>query len=155
MSSVVWDGDNLIQKVGGNLEELGHVKYDESSNQHVLWLKDIRDVFGTHKGYVRGDSFPSMKDAKQHAAFSTSASLFHYMWMVGLRGNGNETDKDVAQSIEDAERGMPLTVSTFMEEMSKAKKEASEKERNSKKREILFFVIGLALGLIGIVASLV
>ena len=65
MSSVVWDKDNLIQKVGGNVEELGHVKYDQHSNEYVLWLKDTRDVFGTNKGYIRGDSFPSMKDAKQ------------------------------------------------------------------------------------------
>ena len=69
MSSVIWDGDNLIQKVGGNVEELGHVKYDENSKDYILWLKDTRDVFGNNKGYIRGDSFPSMEDAKQNGSF--------------------------------------------------------------------------------------
>ena len=157
MSSVVWDRDNLVQKVGGNVEELGHVKYDQHSNEYVLWLKDTRDVFGTNKGYIRGDSFPSMKDAKQHAALSKSAWLLHYMWMVGLRDDGNKTGKDVTQGIEDSESGKPLTVSTFKEEMDKltddldrAKKEASEKERKSGKRDICFFVAGLGIALVGI-----
>ena len=143
MSSVVWDKDNLIQKVGGNVEELGHVKYDQHSNEYVLWLKDTRDVFGTNKGYIRGDSFPSMKDAKQNAAGSKSAFLLHYMWMVGLRDDRNKTGKDVTQGIEDSERSKPLTESTFKEEMDKltaqldrAKKEASKQARKSVKREM-------------------
>ena len=44
MGSVLWDANNLIQKVGENLEELGHVKYDETANEHVLWLRDWRNV---------------------------------------------------------------------------------------------------------------
>ncbi len=28
MSSVLWDGDNPIQKVGPHVEQLGHVKLD-------------------------------------------------------------------------------------------------------------------------------
>ena len=44
MSSVIWDGDNLIQKVGGNVEELGHVKYDDNSKDYILWLKDTYEV---------------------------------------------------------------------------------------------------------------
>ncbi len=157
MSSVVWDKDNLIQKVGGNVEELGHVKYDQGSNEYVLWLKDTRDVFGTNKGYIRGDSFPSMKDAKQNAAGSKSAFLLHYLWMVGLRDDRNKTGKDVTQGIEDSERSKPLTVSTFKEEMAnltdkldRAEKEVTEKARKSVKRERLFFLAGFGIGLVGI-----
>ena len=147
MSSIVWDKDNLIQKVGGNVEELGHVKYDQHSNEYVLWIKDARDVFGTNKGYIRGDSFPSMKDAKQNAAGSKSAFLSHYMWMVGLRDDRNKTGKDVTQGIEDSERSKPLTVSTFKEEMDKltaqldrAKKEASKQaSKKIRKARDLFF----------------
>ena len=87
MSSILWDGDNLIQKVGDNVAELArHVKHDENSNEVVLWLKDTRGVFGNNKGYIRGESFPSMKDAKRLATSSTSAFHFHHMWMAGLRG---------------------------------------------------------------------
>ena len=146
MSSVAWDKDNLVQRVGSNSEELGHVKYDENSNQYVLWLKDTRAVFGSNKGYIRGDSFPSMQDAKQSAAFSTSARLFHYMWLVGLRADGNETNKDIAQGIKDAESGKPLTESTFKEEMEKITAE-------SKKRERWALAIGVGLALVGIAVS--
>ena len=69
MSSVLWDKDNLIQRVGSNIEELGHVRHEENSNQYVLWLKDTRGVFGSNKGYIRGDTFPSMEDAKQKRCF--------------------------------------------------------------------------------------
>ena len=68
MSSVIWDGDNLIQKVGQSAEELGHVKLDQHAGQYVLWLKDTRGVFGPGNTYIRGDTFPSMKDAKKGAA---------------------------------------------------------------------------------------
>ena len=80
MSAVFWDKDRLIQRVGSNREELGYVRHDENSNQVVLWLKDTRG--GSNKGYIRGDSFPSMQDAKQNAAVSTSAQLFHYLWLT-------------------------------------------------------------------------
>ena len=140
MSSVIWDGDNLIQKVKGNVEELGHVKYDENSKDYVLWLKDTRGVFGNNKGYIRGDSFPSMENAKQNAASSTSATLFHYMWMVGLRDDGKVSDKQLDRSKEDAERAKPLTESTYKEEMKKAKNRGN---------------LGLVIGLVGVVVGLV
>ena len=139
MSSVLWDQDNLIQRVGNHVEELGHVKYDPNSNNYVLWLKDTRDVFGTNRGYIRGDLFPSVREAKQNAAGSMSAWLFHYMWLVGMRDAENPTDKDIAQGIRDAESGKPLTESTFKEEMEKADKRAR-----------LHLVIGIAIGVIGI-----
>ena len=160
MSSVVWDGDNLIQRAADHSEELGHVKFDEHSKTYVLWLRDLREVFGVNKGYVRGDSFLSMKDAKRQAATSTSAWLFHFMWLVGLRDRGQASDADIAQFVTDAEAGKPLTVSTFKEEMGviksalqRAEKDADEKERNARKREILFFIAGLVIGLIGIAVS--
>lgn len=145
MSSVLWDQDNLIQRVRNHVEELGHVKYDSNSNNYVLWLKDTREVFGTNRGYIRGDSFPSMKQAKQNAAASTSARLFHYMWLVDLRGAENSTGQDIAQGIRDAENGKPLTESTFKYEMEKADK-----------RERLYLVIGIVVGIvIGVIGILV
>ncbi len=68
MSSIVWDGDNLIQRLGRNSAELGHVKFDQDSSKVVLWLRDIRNVFGVNGGYVRGDEFASMSEAKKLAA---------------------------------------------------------------------------------------
>ena len=51
MSSVVWDGDNLVQRVGDDIEELGHVKFEPASNRYVLWLRDLRGVFGVNDAY--------------------------------------------------------------------------------------------------------
>ena len=155
MSSVLWDGDNLIQRVGDDIEGLGHVKYDEHSNTHVLWLRDSSDVFGVNKGYVRGDSFPSMGEAKLHAASSTSARLFHFMWLVGLRTGAQASDVDVAQAIADTETGRPLTVSTFKAEMEKFKaeleKSADNRERNAKRQNKWYFFAGAAISLIPLV----
>ena len=146
MSSVFWDKDNLIQRVGSNIEELGHVRREENSNQCILWLKDTRGVFGSNKRYIRGDTFPSMEDAKQNAASSTSAWLFHYMWLTGLRAEGNETVRDVAQAIEGVESGKPLTESTFKEEMDKrateSKEEMDKLKAESEKRARFYFVMG-------------
>ena len=135
MSSVFWDKDNLIQRVGSNIEELGHIRHEENSNQYVLWLKDTRGGGGGNKGYIRGDTFPSMEDAKQNAASSTSARIFHYMWLTSLRDKGNETGRDVAQAIEGVESGKPLTESTFKEEMDKLKAESEKQAR-------FYFVMG-------------
>ena len=139
MSSVIWDGDNLIQKVGQDVEQLGHVKLDENAGAYVLWLNDTRGVFGPGNTYIRGDTFPSMKDAKQRAASSVSASLFHHMWLVGLRDSQEQSDSAIAQAIADAEDGKPLKESTFKEEMER-----------SRKRGESAFLCGIGCGLGGI-----
>lgn len=158
MSSVIWDGDNLVQRVSDNIDELGHVKFEPDSSLYVLWLRDLRGVFGTKDAYIRGDSFPSMRDAKQHAASSTSAWLFHLMWLAGLRDRGKKSEANVTQALADAESGKPLTVSTFAQEMEtvkaaldRAERESEQNDRSARRREILFFLAGLAVGLLGLV----
>ena len=114
------------------------MKYDENSKDYVLWFKDTRGVFGdTTRGniYIRGDSFPSMEDAKQNAAISVSASIFHHIWMAGLQDKGKIGNKQFAQFKEDADSGKPLTESTFKEEMGKFK---------------CWSIIGTVIGVVGI-----
>ncbi len=162
MSSVIWDGDNLIQKVGQDVEQLGHVKLDENAGVCVLWLKDTRGVFGPGNTYIRGDTFPSMKDAKQRAASSVSAGVFHYMWLVGLRDSQERSDSGIAQAIADAEDGKPLKESTFKEEMerlteqlNRAEANANESVTNARKRERWYFLAALAVALVGILMSVI
>ena len=82
MSGIYWKGDNkLIQKAEVE-EELGFIKYEESSKEFVLWLKDTRDVF--QEKYIPGDRFPTIEEAKQKAASSMSARIFNDMWIDGL-----------------------------------------------------------------------
>ena len=161
MSTVVWDQDNLIQKVGDNIEELGHVKHDQNTDTYVLWLRDLRDAFGVNRGYIRGDSYPSMKDAKQHAVFSVSARLFHHMWLVDLHDSGQAADPGLAESIADAEASTPLTVSTFKDEMDNlkgslqtAQKDANEKYRKARNLAIGLFVAALAATAIATAVSI-
>lgn len=149
MSSILWDGNNLIQKVGDNIEELGHVKFDEHSKDYVLWLRDTRGVLGSNKGYIRGDSFPSMEDAKQHAASSVSARIFHHMWMVGLRDGGIDTGKDFAQDIKDAESGKHPDTLQVIAELQKMQKQLKE----AKKGAIRNYVVTL-VSLVVAIASL-
>ena len=143
MSSIVWDGANLIQRAAGKTEELGHVKLDPISNEYVLWVKDSRHVFGVGDGYVRGDSFAALQDAKRKAAQSTSARLFHHMWLVGLRDHGAAVEGELALSIANAESALPLTESTFKDEMEK-----------SAKRERRNLFIGTAIGIAGLLIGL-
>ena len=162
MSSVLWDGDNLIQKLGQEVEQLGHVRLDENAGTYVLWLKDTRGVFGPGNTYVRGDTFPSVKDAIRRAASSVSASLFHYMWLVGLRDCSEHPDSAIAQAIANAKDGKPLKESTFKEEMEKLTDQLDRVETNARqsvtdarKRQKWYFVAGLAVALIGILISVI
>ena len=161
MSTLVWDQDNLIQKVGDNIEELGHVKRDHNSDTYVLWLKDLGDTFGVNRGYIRGDSYPTMKDAKQLAASSVSARLFHHMWLVSLRDSGQQSDPGLVQSIADAEAGKPLTVSTFKREMDNIRdtlqssaRDANVKYRKARNLSIWFFVAAVAVTLVATAVSI-
>ena len=149
MSSVLWDGNNLIQKVGQHVEQLGQVKLDENTGRCVLWLKDTRSVFGPGNTYIRGDSFPSVRDAKQRAAMSVSASLFHYMWLAGLRDGPGRSEGEIALSIADVEDGKPLKESTFIEEIDKLKADARESVRKAQRREKRYFLVAMAVALIG------
>ena len=85
MSAINWQGNRLVQRVAsrGKEEELGYVQFDAPSGKYVLWLRDTRSAFGMNGGYVRGDEFDSLKDAKENAASSMSARLMHHMWMAG------------------------------------------------------------------------
>ncbi len=81
MSAITWKEENrLFQHVGTHEEELGYVAFDQKSKTYVLWLKDTCGVLGLNGGYIRGDEFPSMAAAKEKAASSPSAFIFH-MWM--------------------------------------------------------------------------
>ena len=88
MSTILWSGDRLFQRVGDNVAELGYVQEDEDTGTCVLWLRDLRGVFGVGGGYVSGDSFASMKEAQQRAAGSLSAQQFHLMWLNSLHDSG-------------------------------------------------------------------
>lgn len=116
MSSITWSGDRLIQRVGKNEEELGKVTWDGGSEMFVLWLKDTCGVLGVDGGYMRGDEFASMADAKEKAAFTVSASIMHWIWIrksvkdqvsseleVDWKTISSEIDGDVKRS---AVRGM-------------------------------------------------
>ena len=140
MSTIVWDGDNIFQKVGENVEELGHVKFDGTSNTVVLWLRDTQHVFGVNGGYVRGDEFPTMADAKRSAARSVSARLLHQMWLAALAKSG-KMGRQVAQAMVGMHDDKPLTESTFNKEMEKR----DRVEKRWKIVSAVLAVIGVAL----------
>lgn len=129
MSSIVWDGDNLIQRLGRSSAELGHVKFDQDPSKVVLWLRDTRNVFAVNGGYVRGDEFASMSEAKKLAAVSSSASLLHHLWLAGLKGS-EAAEAKIRQALADAQTGKPLRESTFKEVMA-------ERDRQAKRWAIL------------------
>ena len=77
MSSIIWQGDRLFQRVANDEEELGYVSLENDSGTYVLWLKDTCGVLGMN--YIRGDEFSSMTEAKAGAAVSPSAFIMHIM----------------------------------------------------------------------------
>ena len=81
MSSISWVGNRLVQGVKQRKGELGYVAFDEHTKTHVLWLKDHDGVFTTPGSYVRGDEWPTLREAKANAAGSPTAFLAHCMWM--------------------------------------------------------------------------
>lgn len=64
MSSVQWKGNRIMQAVGGQTEELGYLQREVDRDVWVVWLKDTRGVFGGGAQYVRGDEYPSEKEAR-------------------------------------------------------------------------------------------
>lgn len=106
MSVIFWRGDALIQRLSsrGMQDELGYIAPEGDSGRYVLWLKDTKGVFGVNGGYIRGDEFESISDAKQHAAGCASASIFHRLWMVrntGLPVSVPEAKTIVIQTVEN------------------------------------------------------
>ena len=81
MSSVVWSGDTLVQRLGDTSAELGYIRRDEHTGKFVLWLKDDRG-----ETYIRGDEFNTRSEAKQLAASSPTASLAHMNWLNSRPG---------------------------------------------------------------------
>lgn len=146
MSSLIWDGDRIFQKVGKDIEELGHVKIEPNSGKAVLWLRDTRDVFAVNGGYVRGDEFATMADAKRGAAMCASANLLHLMWLAGLPKTGSP-GQEVTLAALDAQAGKPLTESTFMEEMSR-------RDKSEMRWKLASVALGLLSLIIGVLAFL-
>ena len=75
-----------------------------------------------------------------------------------MRDSGKESEANVTQALADAESGKPLTDSTFAQEMEtvnaaldRAERDSERKDRSARRREILFFLAGLAAGLLGLV----
>lgn len=84
MSSIVWEGNKLIQRVGSDSDELGFVGVDESSGKYVLWLNDTIGVYARKPGepvYIRGEEFRSLEDARENALNSPAATIMHMLWL--------------------------------------------------------------------------
>lgn len=146
MSALVWEGNNLLQRVGGKVEEIGHIKLDPISGKAVLWLRDTQNVFGVNGGHVRGDEFATMSDARRDAAKCVSAKLLHLMWLVGLRRSG-DVGQEIAQATLDTQEGRPLTESTFKEEMERR----DRAERKWKVLTIIFGALSLGVGVLALI----
>ena len=84
MSSIVWHGNRLIQRVGNEESELGYVALDKHTRTYVLWLKDHVGVFAGKGAYVRAETWSSRDEAKEKAAASPSTFLAHLVWMRNL-----------------------------------------------------------------------
>ena len=84
MSSIIWDGNRLIQKMGGEETELGYIGFDENTETYALWLKDHNGAFVAKGSYIRGDTWNTLAEAKEKAAGCSSAFLTHLMWIKSL-----------------------------------------------------------------------
>ena len=95
MSSITWNDNRLMQSVGTNNEQLGHISLDENSGTYVVWLKDTCGVLGLNGGDIRGDEFGSMEEAKSDAASSPSVFIMHYIWMRAI------LEQQLTQALEE------------------------------------------------------
>ena len=84
MSSIIWDGNRLIQKMGGEESELGYIGSDKNRGTYALWLKDHNGTFIGKGSYIRGDTWNTFAEAKEKAADCSSAFLAHLMWVKSL-----------------------------------------------------------------------
>lgn len=86
MSGMHLLNDRITQSLGDEREELGYIGYDRQSKTYVLWLKDIEgDILGNPGGYVRGDQWNSLEEAREMAMQSPSAMLLHMKWLRSLK----------------------------------------------------------------------
>ena len=134
MSPITWQGNRLIQQVAsrGMEEELGCVDLDASSGKYVLWLKDTRNAFAVNSGYIRGDEFDSINDAKRNAAGSVSANLMHHMWMARdaqLPVSVPEAKTIVIQTVENMQVNQnSLGIQISNSDVEKVKEEVEQAE---------------------------
>lgn len=82
MSDMHWVGDKIIQTAGEEQAELGYVEFENDTRLYVLWLKDYGGGFSSHPGgYVRGEDWDTLDDAKANAITTASAKLLHLAWL--------------------------------------------------------------------------
>ena len=124
MSSITRQGNRLIQRAGNDVEELGYIGFDQNTN--VLWLKDTCGVLNLNGGYIRGDEFTSMEEAKKNAASSPSAFIMHYIWMrrsikakalVTVNDNWEEISISIAQKIQVNKEAMTDKISEYFDKI--------------------------------------
>ena len=86
MSNMRWEDDQkIVQGLRDQTAELGYIGAETHTGKFVLWLKDNEGIFGAKDGYIRGDEWDSLDEAKQRAIDSTSARLAHFIWLQSLK----------------------------------------------------------------------
>ncbi len=86
MSGMRWEDDGkIVQELRNQKAELGYIGHERDTGKFILWLKDPEGIFGNKAGYIRGDEWDSLDEAKQRALDSTSARLAHFMWLQSLK----------------------------------------------------------------------
>lgn len=81
MSFIERHENKFIQRVGKREEELGKIEFDPASKTYVLWLKDTCGVLGLNSGYIRGEEYASLDEARKSAASSPASFILHWIWM--------------------------------------------------------------------------
>ena len=95
MSTMNWQGNRIMQKVGSSREQLGSIRLEKDAKTWVLWLKDTCGVLGLSGGEIRGDEYPSEEQAKAKALDSPSAFIMHYIWIRSV------TKRQVIEALEE------------------------------------------------------
>lgn len=89
MSAITWQDNRLMQRVGDDEAELGYIGTPTAAvavathkGPFVLWLRGPLHAPGS---YLRGEEWPSLREARQEAARSLTAQLAHLAWMASKR----------------------------------------------------------------------
>ena len=83
MSSVIWSGNQLIQRCRDQTEILGFIESAEDTGTYSFWVKNIH-VQSEDGGYfINGGSF-SPEDVKRKVLDSPVTQVMHALWLAQI-----------------------------------------------------------------------
>ena len=153
MSSLIWSGNNLIQRRRDQSEILGFVEPVEDTGKYLFWVKNIYAPSEGNGYFINGGSF-SPEDVKRKVLDSSVTQVMHALWLAQIGQPTQHRPEPIIPELETLQEAIVNARKEIMDEIGKTSGDVTKSIKTGGMKSLIygivssafFFVLGYVVG---------